>query len=160
MFLLAHGTARRSYVKSVRLHVRYYLKYSTYPNASKGALARRDVVAKRSREDRVSQALTILETRWAARILYALSGAALRYGEIRARIPGITDRVLSGRLRELEQLGLVRRRVIASRPPAASYSLTKAALGLQPTFASLGSWQMPAHIRTRSRRNRRDGLIC
>jgi len=87
--------------------------------------------------------LRVLEARWAGLILWALMHEELRYGGIKARVPDITDRVLSRRLKELEDDGIVERHTIGSRPPAVWYRLSKAGQELKPIFQALNRWQLP-----------------
>jgi DNA-binding HxlR family transcriptional regulator len=65
--------------------------------------------------------------KWPLPVLHAIGGGAARYGEVRRRLPSITDRALAGALKELEQLGLVRRRVVREYPPVAEYEASPAA---------------------------------
>ncbi|MGW1276695.1 winged helix-turn-helix transcriptional regulator [Streptomyces tsukubensis] len=73
-----------------------------------------------------SNLLQALSARWAMHILLALhaSDASGRFGEIQERVPGISNRVLSGRLADLESSGLVSRDVAATRPVSIRYRLT------------------------------------
>ncbi len=59
---------------------------------------------------------------------------------IREAIPGLSDRLLTERLRELEDENIVCRSVTDSRPPAVSYTLTEKGLALQPVVESITSW--------------------
>jgi DNA-binding HxlR family transcriptional regulator len=65
--------------------------------------------------------------KWPLPVLQAVGGGAARYGEVRRLLPFITDRSLAGALKELEQLGLVRRRVVREYPPVAEYEASPAA---------------------------------
>lgn len=67
----------------------------------------------------------LLERRWQISILYAALSGAARFSEFAAAVEGISPRVLSARLRELERAGLLRRRVLPSSPPAVEYRLTE-----------------------------------
>ena len=62
--------------------------------------------------------------RWSSGILLALRRGAERFSEILASIPGLSDRVLAERLRELESVGLLQREVIATMPVQVRYRLT------------------------------------
>jgi DNA-binding HxlR family transcriptional regulator len=66
---------------------------------------------------------------WTPNLIWHLRGGPRRFGELRVDIPGISAKVLSARLRELEGLGVVSRHVLDSSPPSAEYALT--ALGEQ-----------------------------
>ena len=78
--------------------------------------------------------------RWKLLILCKLEEGKLRFGEIKKRIPGITERMLTLQLRELEKDGLVSRTVHAEVPPRVDYELTQTALELVPIWAQLSKW--------------------
>jgi DNA-binding HxlR family transcriptional regulator len=89
---------------------------------------------------RFHRALAVISGKWTTQILYSLSGGTLRFGELRRAIPGITQHMLTSRLRELEADGLVMRRIYAEVPPRVEYALTPAALALAPVFKELMRW--------------------
>jgi len=99
----------------------------------------------------VADALGFLRGAWALNVIWQLRTQARRFGELRVDIPGISARVLSARLRELEERGLVRRRALDSSPPSAEYELTELGCELLPAidiFASVGkkliaAWATP-----------------
>ena len=62
------------------------------------------------------------------------------FNELLASAPGLSDRLLTERLRELESEGLVRRTVIPGPPVRVSYELTEAGASLKPVIESLGRW--------------------
>jgi DNA-binding HxlR family transcriptional regulator len=64
----------------------------------------------------------------------------MRFGELRKAIPGLSDRLLSQRLRELEDEGLVQREVEAGTPVRVTYSLTEVGDALGPAIRELKSW--------------------
>jgi DNA-binding HxlR family transcriptional regulator len=66
----------------------------------------------------------MLERRWTLGTIYACSSGAARFNEFRQSLPGISPSTLSERLEELEQAGILRRELVAGRPPHAKYSLT------------------------------------
>lgn len=65
---------------------------------------------------------------------------AMRFNELLAAIPGISDRLLTERLRELEAEGIVGRTVEACRPVRVSYALTEAGKALETALTALGKW--------------------
>lgn len=73
-----------------------------------------------------SDLLLTLSARWTMHILLALhaAGGSGRFGEIQEVVSGISNRVLSGRLADLEDRGLVSRNVTATRPVTITYWLT------------------------------------
>jgi DNA-binding HxlR family transcriptional regulator len=62
------------------------------------------------------------------------------FNEFFASVPGLSDRLLTQRLRELESEGLVRRTVIAGPPVRVSYELTESGKDLEPAIEALGTW--------------------
>ena len=73
-------------------------------------------------------------------ILYHLQQGRLRFGELRKLMPGITQRMLTKQLRELEEDGLIVRTVYAEVPPRVEYEITAKARGLGPTMEALTAW--------------------
>ncbi len=72
----------------------------------------------------------------------ALTERPLRFGELTKAVPGLSDRLLSQRLRELEDEGLVEREVEPGSPVHVTYSLTEAGAELRPAIAELGAWAL------------------
>ena len=74
-------------------------------------------------------AIELIGKRWTGAIVCALTERPMRYAELGKAVPGLSDRLLSQRLRELEEEGLVERRVEAGAPVRVTYSLTAARRG-------------------------------
>jgi DNA-binding HxlR family transcriptional regulator len=85
-------------------------------------------------------AIELIGKRWTGAIVCALTEGPMRYGELRRAIPGLSDRLLSQRLRELEEEHLVERQVEAGTPVRVTYSLTEAGQQLDPVLSELKSW--------------------
>jgi len=68
--------------------------------------------------------LGLIANRWTALVIYALAGGTLRYSELRRRIGGISQKMLTQTLRKLEREGLVERRAYPVIPPKVEYRLT------------------------------------
>lgn len=85
-------------------------------------------------------AVELIGKRWAGAILWALAERPHYFGELSQAVPGLSDRLLSLRLRELETEGLVAREVMKGNPPRVSYSLTRKGEALQPAIQELGAW--------------------
>ena len=85
-------------------------------------------------------AIELIGKRWTGAIVCALTERPKRYGELRKAVPGLSDRLLSQRLRELEEEGLVERIVEAATPVRVTYSLTEAGQQLDPVLSELKSW--------------------
>ena len=79
----------------------------------------------------------LLERRWQLSILYAALSGALRFSEFEEAVPGISPRMLSERLHDLEAAGLVSRTVIPSSPPTVEYRLTERGRGLAPILDAM-----------------------
>lgn len=88
----------------------------------------------------IRDALDVLNGKWKLPIIVALTFGERRFGEIAKEVHGITDRMLSKELRDLELNGLVRRTVIDSYPVKVTYSLTEHSKSLNEVIASLKKW--------------------
>lgn len=87
-----------------------------------------------------AKALDIIANKWTVLVAYALEEGNVRYGEIRRRIDGISQKMLTQTLRQLERDGLVRRVVTSSVPPAVDYSLTPLGVTLVGFLKPLKQW--------------------
>jgi len=85
-------------------------------------------------------AIEMIGRRWTGAILCALTERPLRFGELARVVPGLSDRLLSRRLRELEREGLVEREVEPGSPVRVTYSLTPAGADLGPAIDELRTW--------------------
>ncbi|MFC8527445.1 winged helix-turn-helix transcriptional regulator [Nocardia sp. NPDC057227] len=83
-----------------------------------------------------------LGRRWAAVVLRALVGGATRFGDISAAVPGMTDKLLSQRLKDLEADGLVERRVHPTTPVRIEYHLTEKGAALGRVLLRLNRWAL------------------
>lgn len=86
------------------------------------------------------QAFGFLGKRWNALILSALGRGPAGFAEIRRAIGPITDSVLSDRLTELIEVGLLTREITDTRPPGVVYDLTTAGRSLCPVLESIATW--------------------
>ena len=91
---------------------------------------------------RLHAAIEMVGRRWSGAIVAALLRGPLFFRELGAAVPGVSDRLLSQRLRELEADGLVLRSVHNGPPARVSYELTEAGLALEPTFRELQIWAL------------------
>jgi DNA-binding HxlR family transcriptional regulator len=85
-------------------------------------------------------AIELIGKRWTGAIVCALTERPRRFGELAKAVPGLSDRLLSQRLRELEDEGLVEREVEAGSPVHVTYSLTEIGTELSPAIGELRSW--------------------
>jgi DNA-binding HxlR family transcriptional regulator len=91
--------------------------------------------------DRVGEALSPLDGRWKLLILFRLFGGhVLRFSELERAIPGISQKMLSQQLRQMERDGLVRRIPYAEVPPRVEYELTEWGQASCPVLDSLLRW--------------------
>ncbi|GAA3765099.1 helix-turn-helix domain-containing protein [Salinactinospora qingdaonensis] len=89
---------------------------------------------------RYQYAATFLGRRWAFTILRALFSGHRRFSEIRSAAAGVTDRVLTERLREMETEGLIERCVCDTSPVRVEYRLTTKGAALRATVEALQEW--------------------
>jgi DNA-binding HxlR family transcriptional regulator len=85
-------------------------------------------------------AVELIGKRWTGAIVSALVDGPMRFGELVKAIPGLSDRLLSQRLRELEDVAVVERSVEPGTPVRVSYSLTEKGADLGPALAELRAW--------------------
>jgi DNA-binding HxlR family transcriptional regulator len=85
-------------------------------------------------------AIELIGRRWAGAILWALAERPHYFAELTSSVPGLSDRLLSRRLRELEAAGLVERSVHDGTPARVSYALTEKGRTLGPALSELKDW--------------------
>jgi len=85
-------------------------------------------------------AIELIGKRWSGAIIWALDDGPLRFAELKRSIPGLSDRLLSQRLRELEEAGLMAREVEDGPQVKVTYSLTEMGEGLRPAVRALRKW--------------------
>ena len=89
---------------------------------------------------RFHKAVELIGRRWSGAIIQMLLQGPSRYAELRAAVPDITDRMLSERLRELEDEQIVARTVVPETPVRVEYSLTAKGRALAPALSAIGHW--------------------
>jgi DNA-binding HxlR family transcriptional regulator len=87
-----------------------------------------------------ARAVDLLARRWMGLILRVLLRGPHRFNEILAAIPGLSDPLLTQRLRELESEGLVERRVVPSSPVRVEYQLTESGRDLEQVVRAIAAW--------------------
>lgn len=91
-------------------------------------------------------AVELIGRRWAGAILYSLADEGpMRFAEIKESVPGMSDRLLSTRLKELEGSGLVRREVRSGPRVRVSYELTRKGESLKPVMGAMRAWARRWH---------------
>jgi len=89
---------------------------------------------------RYHQAVELIGRRWSGAIIRSLLSGDRRFSAIAELVPGVSDRLLTARLRELEDAGIVHREVDPGPPIRVAYSLTHAGSELEVTIRALGEW--------------------
>ena len=89
----------------------------------------------------VTTALSIIGGKWKVIILWHLKeGGVKRFGELQRLVTGISQKMLTQELRDLEETGLVSRKVYPVVPPKVEYSLTETGWSLKPVLEQLSDW--------------------
>jgi len=86
------------------------------------------------------RAVELIGRRWTGAILRAMLGGVVRFSDLTHTIPGLSDRMLSERLKELEAEGIVRRVVIPETPVRIEYQLTPMGRALGSVIEAVGDW--------------------
>ena len=89
---------------------------------------------------------------WTLLVVLALGERVLRFGELRRALDGISKRMLSVTLQNLERDGLASRRVIPTTPPQVEYALTEMGRSLAPPIQALTDWTTAYHAGVRAAR--------
>jgi DNA-binding HxlR family transcriptional regulator len=85
-------------------------------------------------------AMDVIGGKWKVLILWALAERPHRFGELRRALPGVTEKVLTAHLRELETDEIVRRTAFDEVVPRVEYSLTALGVSLNAALEPLGAW--------------------
>jgi hypothetical protein len=88
----------------------------------------------------VETTLTLISDKWKVLILRDLLPGTKRFGELRKSIGHVSQKVLTAQLRQMEQSGLVNRKVYAEVPPKVEYSLTDVGYSLKPILDAMWTW--------------------
>lgn len=85
----------------------------------------------------LTECMAVLKGAWTPNVIWYLSGGPRRFSELRLDIPGISAKVLTARLRDLETKGIVARTVKPTSPPSVEYSLTSLGRELVPAINAI-----------------------
>lgn len=88
----------------------------------------------------VETTLAIIGGRWKVLILQELFSGVKRFGELHRALAGITQKMLTQQLQELERDGIINRMVYAQVPPKVEYSLTEFGMTLRPILETMHEW--------------------
>lgn len=103
----------------------------------------------------VELGLKFLAGAWTPQILWALRDSPKRFGELRRELDGISAKVLTTRLRELEERDLITRSVLPTSPPSVEYAQTELALEIQPVLCKVAELGHKMHARMKGKREKR-----
>src|SRR5918998_4029460 len=87
-----------------------------------------------------TEAIEIIGRRWTGAVIRSMLTGATRYSDMLSAVPGLSDRLLSERLKELEARGIVERRVTPSTPVRIEYTLTEKGSALASVVREVASW--------------------
>lgn len=88
----------------------------------------------------VETTLTLISDKWKVLILRDLMSGTKRFGELRKSIGHVTQKVLTAQLRQMEESGLLTRKVYAEVPPRVEYTLTELGYSLKPILDAMWDW--------------------
>ena len=88
----------------------------------------------------IETTLKMLGCKWKVLIIRELLDGTKRFGELKKSVVGITQKVLTSKLREMEELGLLERTIYPQIPPKVEYTLTDIGYSLRPVLESLKGW--------------------
>lgn len=88
----------------------------------------------------IETTIMMLGCKWKILIIRDLLSGTKRFCELKKSVKGITQKVLTSKLREMEELGLVERKVYPQIPPKVEYTLTDVGYSLAPVIDSLKDW--------------------
>lgn len=88
----------------------------------------------------VEMTLMLIGNRWKVLIMRDLLEGTMRFGELKKSVGSITQKVLTQNLREMEESGLLIRKVYAEVPPRVDYTLTELGYSLKPILDSMVDW--------------------
>ena len=88
----------------------------------------------------VETTLMLIGDKWKVLILRELLGGTKRFGELKKAIGSVSQKVLTAQLRDMEEKGLLTRKVYAEVPPRVEYSLTPLGRSLKPILDSMWAW--------------------
>jgi DNA-binding HxlR family transcriptional regulator len=89
---------------------------------------------------RYHTAIELIGTRWTGAVLRAMFTGGHRFSQLKAAVPGLSDKMLADRLRLLERRGLVERTVVAEHPVRIDYRLTEMGRDLAPVLDAIVTW--------------------
>ncbi|MBD2870265.1 winged helix-turn-helix transcriptional regulator [Paenibacillus arenilitoris] len=90
--------------------------------------------------ENVAATIGVIGGKWKMLIMWHVNQGSIRYNELRRSIPGISQKMLSQQLKELEQDGIIHREVYPETPPRVEYNITDYGHTLDPIFDLMDAW--------------------
>ena len=113
-----------------------------------------------AREASPRQALALIADKWAVLIITTLAAGPRRYNALRRELEGVSQKMLTQTLRDLECNGLVERTVYPDAPPRVEYALTPLGLTLVDALMVLRDWAEARYHEVEAARTRYCGVPC
>lgn len=88
----------------------------------------------------VETTLQLIGDKWKVMILHHLMNGTMRFGELKKAIGTVSQKVLTAQLRDMEEKGLLTRKVYAEVPPRVEYTLTETGYSLKPVLDAMCAW--------------------
>lgn len=88
----------------------------------------------------VETTLTLISDKWKVLILRDLLTGTKRFGELKKSVGGVSQKVLTAQLRQMEQSGLLTRTAYPESPPRVEYALTELGYSLKPVLDAMAAW--------------------
>ena len=88
----------------------------------------------------IETTMTLISNRWKVLILWDLLGGVKRFGELKKLLGGVSQKVLTANLRQMEEAGLLTRTAYAEVPPRVEYALTETGRSLRPVLEAMLEW--------------------
>ena len=88
----------------------------------------------------VETTLMLIGDKWKVLILWNLMNGTMRFGELKKSIGTVSQKVLTAQLRDMEEKGLLTRKVYADVPPRVEYTLTETGYSLKPVLDAMWAW--------------------
>lgn len=99
--------------------------------------------------DFIREILDLVGDKWSVLIIGTLADGPIRYSDLAAAIPGISQRMLTLTLKHLQRSGIVERTAYAEVPPRVEYALTELGTSLLSTVLALAAWSADRHAEIR-----------
>ena len=106
------------------------------------------------------EVIGLIGDKWSVLILHAICHEQLRYSEVQRRVPGISQKVLTASLRQLERDGVVKRTVFPVVPPRVEYQLTPLGFSVFEVIERLREWSIDHLAEIKTARDAYDSVLA